>query len=432
MGPIQSLDELLSMLRRRAPIIAAITFLGLVAGIVVALSTPPVFSSSAIIQVEVSNVSDELAQSTVAGSAARRVQQIEQRIMARDNLLEIADAFGLFTAFTESPLERTQFMRESITVESIAAVQQGFTSDGAVSALMIMVDFDNAQVAADLANELANSVVSQSLEARSGRATETLIFFRIEDTRISEELAQLDSEISLFKMANDDALPVNVEARREELARLEESLLDVERELVTLRAEMTSLETSGSRGAGQRRLLQLIDQINALEDERALISDRIQTLEPLFQRAPEVERLLSGLEREQRQLQEQLGVITTRLAQAAIGARLEIDQQAERFDLLEEAVPAQYPVSRSRKTLVLMALAGAAGVGLLLGFLLELMNPVLRTPGQMLRELDLLPIMTIPNIPAAAEKRRAYLGWVAGGILVALSALALLLRNNVP
>lgn len=83
MGPIYTFDDIIDMLRRRAGVIILITLLGCIASVYWALSTPHVYQSSEVIQIEQPKIANDLAPSTVEGSSARRLQLIEQQLMAR-------------------------------------------------------------------------------------------------------------------------------------------------------------------------------------------------------------------------------------------------------------------------------------------------------------------------------------------------------------
>ena len=86
-----SLDDLLDTLKRRFGVIAAITILGCVASLFFALSQTHLYQSSEVIQVSRPKIDDDLARSTVDGSSARRLQLIEQQLMTRGTILDIAD-----------------------------------------------------------------------------------------------------------------------------------------------------------------------------------------------------------------------------------------------------------------------------------------------------------------------------------------------------
>ena len=135
---------------------------------------------------------------------------------------------------------------------------------------------------------------------------------------------------------------------------------------------------------------------------------------------------MSVYERRLDQLQGELTVITDRRAQAAMNQLLESRNQAERFEVLETAIPADYPVSTSRRKL---ALAGGVLVLLLaLGtaLALEFLDRRLRTPEQLERELGVQPVVAIPNLRSQGDRRRGRLLWIGGITVVIIGAVAAL------
>ncbi len=424
MGPIQSLNELMAMLRARAGLIALVAALGILASLAIALSSEAVYQARATIQVEGSLVGGDDA--ATSGPATRRLQQIEQRIMARSHLLELADRYDLFPESTSN--ERTELMREAITLHSIASAEVGPVRDGSIASLLVHARAGSPTVAADLANELADTIVMMSSDFRLGRLRDSLEFYRAEEARLSAELSDLEDEIEAFKIENLELLPANAEARAQELLQLEDDLRSTGREIGALMLEIADLEERSTRVTAQRRAAQLRGQLEMRQIEERQLAEAIAELQPLLRRGPQVERELTSLERREEQLRARLLVTSERRAQAELGARLEDGQQAERFELLEPAIVPDYPVSRSRRT---VAMAGAVvSVGLALGvaMLLEILNPVLRTPSQLERTMGMRPVLTLPELATRQQRLRMSMGWLAGAVLMALVALAMVLQ----
>ena len=96
MASIYSVADFIDMLRRRMWLILVVTTLGCVASVWMALQQQSVYSSTEVIQITRPKIAGELARSTADGSSARRIQLIEQRLMARGTILEIVDQLNLF------------------------------------------------------------------------------------------------------------------------------------------------------------------------------------------------------------------------------------------------------------------------------------------------------------------------------------------------
>jgi hypothetical protein len=78
--------------------------------------------------------------------------------------------------------------------------------------------------------------------------------------------------------------------------------------------------------------------------------------------------------------------------------------------LLERAIEPQLPISGGRKKLAIVGSFGSLFAGIGLAFILDLVNPALRTQTQLERQLDLRPIVAIPEIPRRNQSQRRSLG----------------------
>ena len=426
MNQFQSFDEVLSALKRRAWVIFLITAIGCLASLNYALSQIKIFEATAVVQIEDSRVPDQLAGATAQRTdAARRVRLIEQRLMSRDNLIGFMDKHDLFT---DDPMmtinERVFRMREAAQIQEIVNQANAFATGGnAPSGLLITVRMADPVKTADVANDLMYSVIDQSRTLSVGRARDTLDFFVSEETRVSAAIEELESEISAFKQTNSDRLPTGLADLRDQLASLRDADLDLDREIVIM-------QTSSAR---QREEV-LERQVALMEEQKALIADRISAIETQIAAAPEVERELNILERRLTQLQEQYSVITRRKSEAELGQLLEDREQTDRFEVLETALEPEFPVSRSRKKTAIMGGIASVIAGIAVAFVMELMNPAIRSAAQMERALGIQPVVSIPAITTRQDRTRSglhILGFVIGGLATAY-ALFKLLGAKVP
>jgi hypothetical protein len=209
------------------------------------------------------------------------------------------------------------------------------------------------------------------------------------------------------------------------LGRLSESRIEGQREIAQYRAELATLDADAGRVVTQRRITQLNDLIRQKMQELDALTGRMDEIRFHFQRGTEVDRELSSLNRRMTQLQGQLTNAAERRREAEIGARLEGDDQSDRFILLEAALPPDYPISRSRKVLVAAAVMAGLFLGAALAYAAEWLNPVLRNAAMFERELQLRPVVSLPFQMPVRERRRRRAIWAGGlGVLTAM-ALAL-------
>lgn len=426
MNQFQSIDEVLSALKRRAWMIVALTFVGCMVSIYFALAQERVFQATAAVQIEDAQVPDQLAGATASSAdAARNVQLIQQRQMARDNLVQLMDKFDLFSGDPSMTIsQRVNVMRDAVRIEPIFSQQASYAAPATVpSGLLITVSLDDAEKAAAVANEIMASVIDQSRSRSVDRARETLDFFANEEERVEKEIGILEAEVASFKRANAEQLPEGTVDLRAQLVRLRETELDLEQQVL-------ALETGSDRTREDVK----VRQVELLKEQQDLIGERIAQMEALLAGAPEVERELSRLERELGRLRDQYEVVTRRKVEAELGQILEDRQATDRFEVLETALPPAYPSSGSRKKTVAIGGLLSLAVGLGAAFLVEMMYPAIRRPAQLERALGIQPVVSIPYVTSMHDRRRhmmVMLGWGVA-LVAAVSALISALPNRMP
>lgn len=418
MSSIKSLPDVMRMLRRRLWLIVLVALIGSVVSVIVALNQPKVYEATAVIQIETPQVGRDGRGQIIGTDARHRVQLIEQRLMSRDHLIEIIEKHGLFADAAAMPIgQKIYQLRISARITPITVNLPAAGPAASIpSGLSVTVKLSDPQKAADVANDFVASVIAQNRERRMETVRETLDFYSAEEARVEARIVALEEQIADFKRANADALPDNMGAMRNQLGTLQETLLEIDQQIITLETE----------SARQRQ--EVFDrQIGQLTEQRDLIARRIAEIETAFAASPRVERELAALTRSLNQLQEQLDTIIRNRVEAEIASVLERRQQQERFEVLETAIPPEFPVSMSRKKLALAGGIASLGLGLALALIWEIMNPVLRTPAQLKDELDITPVVSIPFVPVQGELRARILKRV-GAVALILLILPVLIR----
>ena len=399
MGPIQTLSDLFDMTRRRAGLLLAITGLSAIVSVIFALNQPHIYASSEVLQIERPRITDELAPSTVQGSSARRLQLIEQQLMARDAVLTTIRDHGVFAdmpSLTDS--EKVALFRESVTITGVVAAREGAVDDGTISALTITAQLGSPEVAQAVAHALGTQTIELSAAARRAQTRATLDFFIGEEQALVQAIAELESEIASFRTRNDLSITGQIEFQQAEMGSLNQAILDVERSRIAVQRELDTLDPAVTRAANQRRIAQLQAQVQTLDEQYAYFQQRAVDMRQALASSPEIERKISIFERRLQQYQDQLELISARRADAEIGNRLEMNRQAERLEILEPAALPDYPLAPSRKKIALLGTVAGAIAAFVLAFLLELRHPVVRSAAQMQRELGILPAISIPLV----------------------------------
>lgn len=456
MGPIQSVADVFSMLRRRIVPFTLVFSLGLLAALVYALSQPSVYEATALIQLRNTGLTGDDAL-----SAARRVQVVEQQLMRRENVLALIEKHSLFAdqpAMSDD--DRLFAFREQNRIRVIDATGAAPGTGTQVSAILITSQAGDPRQAAQVANDLAASLMAQDVEERTRTTQDLVAFLSSESRRLNDQLAQIDREIGDVKKANEEALPEATESLRSELAQLRELQLELDRQLLELEREQLAVELQtetertdqadaslaarlsrlNSELAQSRRLLppehpevrrieaeiqalrdnpgpagqsassrevELIgSQRRAIDDQKQIISARQQEIVSALERTPLVEQELAGYARRQAQLVQQLSDVALQLARAQGQQSMQDRGVAASMIMLEEAQPPEYAMGSSRKRSLAMGGVLSLGAASLLAFLLELRNPVIRNALSMERRLGVVPIASVPLLPSPARRIR--------------------------
>ncbi|UWR23519.1 DUF874 domain-containing protein [Sulfitobacter sp. S190] len=417
MGPIYTWHDFLDMTRRRLGVISFVVIAGCFASIFWALSYPHIYQASEVIQIEQPKVNDELARSVVDGSSARRLQLIEQQLMARGTLEEIIAQYGIYDHLPAITLgEKVNLLRQSVSITGVAAAREGFTDDGTISVLTITANMDTAPLAAEVAREFANRTRALSAARRLEQTAETLAFFRKQEENVMTEIVALERELETFRSENDLTLEGGVEFRLNEISQLNESLIDIDRAIIAAQLARTQIDRDARPSTVARAEQEIDAQLDTLTQQRTLLVERRETLRQSIQSSPEVQRELAAFERRMDQLQGQMEIIATRRNEAEVGFSLENDAQGERLTTIEEARVPDYPVTMSRKKRAIIGAMGSLTLAFVLAWLLELRRPVIRSARQMERETGVLPVISVPelNMPqsrwAKARARRRAAG----------------------
>lgn len=235
---------------RRLPAMLAIFIVCSAIGTVMAMRAPTTFRTEARLVVEDPQIPQNLAESTVRTNAGAAIEIIRQRLLTRNNLLDIANDLQVFEDYSAvSPDVIVARMRAATRIESRGG--RGRSQDP----INVTVSFEarSGQIAANVVNEYVTRIVNANVQLRTGSAGETLIFFEQEAQRLSTELDLQSARITDFQRQNADALPDDQPFRLSRLALLQERLANAERErtsLVDQRARIVAIfEATGEIAA---------------------------------------------------------------------------------------------------------------------------------------------------------------------------------------
>ncbi|MBT8409533.1 MAG: chain-length determining protein, partial [Alphaproteobacteria bacterium] len=219
MNQFQSFDEVLSAMRRRARLMVAIIILGCAASAYFALNQERLYQATAVVQVEDPAVREEpVGTAAAVEDAGRQIRLLEQRLMARDNILRLIEEFDVFADAPDMPLDLQVFqMREAARLEQIINGAQAWQPNVTPSGIYITVTLPDPEKAAGVANALLQDVIDLSRERNLSAAEQALSFYSAEEARVREQIVALETRIADFKRANADSLPESQTSARSQI-----------------------------------------------------------------------------------------------------------------------------------------------------------------------------------------------------------------------
>lgn len=458
-----------SIFLRRLPYFLIVAILIGSLSTIIARSLPPVYESRTQLIVEAPRIPTELAASTVLTPAEEQLQIIEQRLMTRANLLEVANRIGVFENQSEMlPDEIVGAMSARTTIR---------TSAGRNEAALMSITFeaDTGAKAAAVLNEYLTMIQQEDVESRTVRAGQTLDFFEQEVARLSEELAKRSARILAFKSENSDALPEGLDFRLNQQTLLQERLAQLERDVANLdeqrnrlvqifestgqvagvatpaqtpeqkqlealrsdlnqalalyapenprvkmlQAQVAQLEkavsaqptSEGNTASTGNALLdvqlaELATRRSVLEEQRTDTAAQLEKLNDTISRTPANAIQLDELQLDYENIQRQYNTAVDRLSQASTGERIEVMARGQRISVIDPPAVPEKP-SKPNRTMI----AGGGGmlgilVGLALIVVLEFLDRSIRRPEELVSKLGITPLATIPLIEQPGKSRR--------------------------
>ena len=410
MSPLDLIDEILDILRRRWRLITRAMLLCILASAYIALKTPRSFEALEVIQIERPVVSEDTVEGVGAATSARLLQTIEQRLFTRESVLQVAEEQNLFAdAPGLSEDDKVALIRGAVSLNAVAAAREGYADDGTISVVRIWAVWSDGETARDLAHIFAAKTLELSASQRLETAQQSLDFFKLQEEKLNGEIAAVEDEREAFRNENILAIAGSIESLRGEISTINTRMFELDQQILTKEGEIDQInkadrtsEVAKLRAQIQTEALQ--DDIGRLETQKAALQANKAELESALALVPVVGRRLSDYDRSLSQLQTELNVVAGRRREAETAYALEAQDHGGRLTVIEAATVPEYPTGRSRKMTVALGLVAGIILGGGLALLLEILHPVIRTSGQMTRRLGLTPVVTIPSVGEGSRR----------------------------
>lgn len=237
------LSDLKGVVRRRAKIVGAVALVVALAAYWVAMALPNEYQSYATVLVEPQAVDPSLIEAGIAQiDLNRRLHLMAAQILSRPRLSRIIDDLKLYQNESKYLVrdEIINLMRDQILVEPVLPEleqKQAFRRESQIDQFRIFFRDDEAAVARDVAQRLANDFIEEHIASRVRSSSKSLEFIDAELTRLADQIKAAESTISAFKSANAGRLPNDLTNNQRLIERISASLSAARREAATARSD---------------------------------------------------------------------------------------------------------------------------------------------------------------------------------------------------
>jgi polysaccharide biosynthesis transport protein len=237
-------DDLVQMLRRRALLVGALAGACLLAGIFVSAILPNRYESYATLLVEPQTISERLVEAGLSTqSVAGRLHLIQMQILSRGRLSRIIDDLGLYAeeSKTMTREEVIAMMRGQVrlapVLPDLGPAATSRRSEPELNTFVLTFRHRSPQVAADVANRLANDFIEEHIRERVQMSGDTSEFIEAELSRLAQRIAEVEDRIAAVKSENAGKLPDDFMGNQRIMERALEGIRSAERELAAARSD---------------------------------------------------------------------------------------------------------------------------------------------------------------------------------------------------
>ena len=236
-----TLNDYLSIMRRRAPYLIGAFVTVLLISIVAAITLPPTYRAIGTIMVESQQVPENIVPTADKSPLEERINIIKQRVMTRESMLVIANKYQLFKDSSQflTSAELIERMRKRVGVELL-------NSDGrqGKSTIAFTLSFEDrsSEISYMVTKDIVTLFLDWNVKLRTEGAAETKDFLSQEAGKLKLEVERQEGLITAYKGQHSNALPEQLSLRMTMLSRAENDLREVERDYRSTKEELRTLQ----------------------------------------------------------------------------------------------------------------------------------------------------------------------------------------------
>jgi uncharacterized protein involved in exopolysaccharide biosynthesis len=419
-SPLELIRDPWGILRRRWLAMLAVAFLGLAATAVAVLMAKPRYVARATVLIASQRVPEEFVRPTVQEDPIERINGLIGSVLSRTSLQELITKHDLYPEMRETePFDAVVAqVRMDIVIEPEATVG-AWSQDERAELIGISYISHDPELAADVANDVANLFTLEGLKMRSEQARLTTAFMRRELEAAEKALNEHGKALADFQAAHQGELPSELDSHIARLDRLQQQRQSLAMRIAEAETRYASLHASAPASPAQEQLgalrMQLAQQlavnkethpnvqslrrqianlegagggggsalggavrreVDELNQQMRDTDAQIVALEKQVAQIPLVGEEYAALERRNKVLQETYLEYLRKVKEAELAESLERAQQGARVAVLDPAVPPLDP-DAARLKIALAGLVGSLGLAVLAALGLEWRDPVI-------------------------------------------------------
>jgi uncharacterized protein involved in exopolysaccharide biosynthesis len=197
-----------------------------------------------VLLIEPQTISEKLVESNLSETELNsRLHLISMQILSRGRLSKVVDEFDVYPEL-EDEMTREEIiekMRSQITVTPVLSeleARVGIRSaDVEINTFQLAYRHRNKDIAAAVANRLANDFVEEHIKERAEMSGDTSEFIEAELQRLSSRIADVESKIATVKSLNIGRLPEDLPTNQNRYERLVQNIRDTQRELAIAQSD---------------------------------------------------------------------------------------------------------------------------------------------------------------------------------------------------
>jgi uncharacterized protein involved in exopolysaccharide biosynthesis len=416
-----------------------------IAAVAAAFLLPRSYQARALLLVESNELPDaQSGQDT--NPIDRRMARIRQQILSRPDLVELIQANDLYGASRHSePLSTlVERMRKATDISAVNAdIQSAAMGNKGSIAFSLTFDYPQPGPAQIVAQTFVDRLLKLDATQTQADAQGNVNLLEDQSANLQQQLTQIEGRMKQIAGANGAALSsatatmmtggagidyagqiASLQRENAQLAAQASTAVDRDPNVVAAEAALTAAQATYSdthpdvqiarkrleiarasaNGLSNRNVSQAVRQqiatnnsaIAQLNRQRAAEEGRVAMMAAAQARGPAVVQEVQQLQAKADMVRTNLARVSTSLLNARSVSKLTEEQRGERLTLIEPPVTPDHPTSPNRPLLIIGGILAGLAAGVVLVFLIELIQRPIRSAAQLTQITGEPPLGVVP------------------------------------